>query len=126
MASALRLLLDQGLPRDAATELRREGFDCAHVGELGMSKASDPEILTHSREAGSIVVTLDADFHTILTVSGAATPSVIRIRIEGLGASEVAQVIRNVIRDYPAELRMGCMITVKPRKTTCRLLSPRQ
>lgn len=118
----VRLLLDQGLPRDAASELRRVGFDCTHVGELGLSKATDPEILTLSRDMGSVVVTLDADFHTILAVSGAANPSVIRIRLEGLGGIEVATVIRKVVNKYAVDLRRGCMITVKQHKTTCRLL----
>src|SRR5437016_8475324 len=42
------------------------------------------------------VVTLDADFHTILAVSGAAAPSVIRLRRQGLRAPAVVEIIRNV------------------------------
>jgi len=36
----------------------------------------------HARQQQRICVTLDADFHTHLAVTNAATPSVIRIRIE--------------------------------------------
>jgi predicted nuclease of predicted toxin-antitoxin system len=41
----MRLVLDQGVPRDAAALLRSLGYDCVHVGEIGMSKAGDEEIL---------------------------------------------------------------------------------
>lgn len=123
MAADLRLLLDQGLPRETADELRNEGTECFHIGELGMFAASDTEILLLAREQGFIVVTLDADFHAILAVSGAVDPSVVRIRLQGLKGAAVAHVIRDVIRRYAVQLAQGCMITVKQRKTTCHLLS---
>jgi predicted nuclease of predicted toxin-antitoxin system len=61
--AGLHLLLDQGLPRDAAEQLRAAGVNCTHVGEIGMSAAADTEILECARLRTSVVVTLDADFH---------------------------------------------------------------
>jgi predicted nuclease of predicted toxin-antitoxin system len=66
----MSLILDQGVPRDAATHLRGFGYECIHVGEIGMSKAADEEILAFSLEKNALVVTLDADLHTILALSG--------------------------------------------------------
>jgi predicted nuclease of predicted toxin-antitoxin system len=43
-----------------------------------MSKAADDEIVAWSLGKNAMVVTLHADFHTILAVSGASGPSVIR------------------------------------------------
>lgn len=120
--SGLPVLLDQGLPRDAAEELRSAGVDCTHVGEIGMAAASDTEILEHARSAGGIVVTLDADFQAILVVSGMSAPSVIRIRIEGLRGPAIAAIVREVLAMYASDLAFGCMITVKEQKTTCHLL----
>jgi predicted nuclease of predicted toxin-antitoxin system len=87
-----------------------------------MSKSADEEILKASLERGAVVVTLDADFHTILAVSGASGPSVIRIRLQGLGASEVAGLVEHVIAEFEADLNDGSMITVKAHKTTCHRL----
>ena len=42
----MRLVLDQGVPQDAAALLRSLGYGCMHVGEIGMSKAADEEILS--------------------------------------------------------------------------------
>jgi len=83
----MRLVLDQGVPRDAAGRLRGLGYECMHLGEIGMSKAADEEILAFSLEENAIVVTLDADFHMILAISGASGHSVIRLRLQGLGGA---------------------------------------
>jgi predicted nuclease of predicted toxin-antitoxin system len=93
-----------------------------HAGEIGMSKASDEEILAFSLEKSAVVVTLDADFHAILAVSGASGPSVIRLRLQGLGASEVVERVRDVLAVYECDLARGSLITVKALKTTCHRL----
>ena len=114
----LRLILDQGIPRDAAEFLRQLGYDCTHVGELQMSRASDEEILAWSRKQDAVIVTLDADFHAILAVSGASGPSVIRIRIEGLGAQAMVELLSHVLAVYSSHLKRGALITVKSHKIT--------
>ena len=121
-AYGMRLVLDQGVPRGAAAGLRESGYECTHVGEVGMSRASDQEILAWSLEQGAAVITLDADFHAILAVSGAAGPSVIRIRREGLDALAVVELIEKVVVDYRQELVNGSMIAIKLNKTTCHKL----
>jgi predicted nuclease of predicted toxin-antitoxin system len=117
-----RLVLDQGVPRDAATRLRGLGFECIHVGEIGMGKATDGEILAWSLGRNAIVVTLDADFHTFLAVTGARGPSVIRLRIQGLGAQAVVELVQKVLAEFGGDLERGSLVTVKPRKITCHRL----
>src|SRR5438132_13820448 len=95
----MRLVLDQGVPRDAASLLRELGYDCTHVGAVGMSRAADQEILAWAVGENATVVTLDADFHMILAVSGATAPSVIRLRMQGLSAPAVVDIVRNVARE---------------------------
>lgn len=53
----MKLLLDQGLPRSAARLLREDGIDTLHVGEIGLSTASDNEILRRGREDERVIVT---------------------------------------------------------------------
>lgn len=118
----LPLILDQGVPQDAATQLRELGFQCTHVSEIGMSKAEDDEILAFALGQSAIVVTLDADFHTILAVSGASGPSVIRLRMQGLGAPEVTKLIQSVLGGFETDLNHGSLVTVKAHKVTCHRL----
>lgn len=116
------LLLDQGVPRDAASCLRDAGYECTHAGDLGMSKAADDEIVSLARDRNAIVVTLDADFHALLAVSGASTPSVIRLRIQGLRGPEVAAAVGRVVEQFGADLNRGAFVSVKAHKITCRRL----
>jgi len=118
----ITIVLDQGVPRDAAGRLRDLGYECVHVGEAAMSTAADEEILGFPLARNGVVVTLDADFHAILAVSGAAGPSVIRIRIQGLRAAEIVERLRLVTTQFGSELEAGSLVTVKARKTTCHRL----
>lgn len=122
MESLPTVLLDQGLPRDAAGQLRRMGVNCTHAGEAGMSTATDTELLEWARVHNAVVVTLDADFHAILAVTCAVTPSVIRVRLQGLNGPALAKLVGETIERHAREIVVGCMITVKHRKTTCHIL----
>ena len=87
-----------------------------------MAKAADDEILAWSSGIDAIVVTVDADFHTILAVSGSAGPSVMRLRILGSGAQEVVEIVQKVLARFGRELERGSLVTVKPHKITCHRL----
>ena len=87
-----------------------------------MSKAADEEILAYSLDKNAVVVTLDADLHTILAVSGASGPSVIRLRLQGLGGIEVVELVRNVLAAFETDLKCGSLVTVKAHKITCHRL----
>ena len=106
------LLLDQGLPRTTLRYLRESGIEAEHVGDIGLEAADDATILQHARERRQIVATLDADFHAQLALSGASTPSVIRIRIEGLLAQPLADLLVRVLEKCADDLRSGALVTV--------------
>ena len=108
----IAVLLDQGLPRTAAGLLREIGWDAQHVSERGMSQAEDVAIIEVARQEGRVVVTLDADFHALLAVSGAQGPSILRIRMEGLKADRVASLIEQVFAVAGNALALGAMVTV--------------
>ena len=93
----IKLLLDQGLPRSASRLLCKAGIDTIHVAEIGFSTAEDREILAKAKEDNRVVVTLDADFHALLALSGAISPSVIRIRIERLKAEAMSNLLLSML-----------------------------
>ncbi len=106
-----RLLLDQGLPRSAAAILRLRGWEVDHVGERGLSQATDLEIIALARGEGRAVVTLDADFHALIAVSGSARPSAIRIRQEGLKGEQIAELIEKVFAVAGRHIESGALVT---------------
>jgi predicted nuclease of predicted toxin-antitoxin system len=118
----MKLLLDQGLPLSAAALLRDVDIDAIHVGEIGMSEAEDADIIQRGRDEGRIVVTLDADFHALLALDVATTPSIIRIRIERLRAQALTDLLLTVIAECAEDLEQGSAITVEPSRIRIRRL----
>ncbi|MBV7337632.1 DUF5615 family PIN-like protein [Chloroflexi bacterium TSY] len=110
----MKLLLDQGLPRSAASLLREHDIDAVHTGEIGYATAEDAAIIAYARNETRIIVTLDSDFHSLLALSNASSPSVIRIRIERLKAEACAELILILLEDWRDELESGVMLTVQP------------
>lgn len=122
------LLLDQGLPRSAARLLRQGGWDVLHAGECGLSVATDPAILAFAASDGRVVCTLDADFHALLAMTNAGTPSVIRIRREGMRGIDIAALLTAVWPEIEPVLVKGAVITITTRAIRYRhlpLLGPR-
>lgn len=118
----MRYLLDQGLSRSTVEYLREMGIESEHVGTLGMAAASDAAILEEGRKREAVVVTLDADFHALLALSGALFPSVIRIRIEGMKGEQVASIIQRVEAAAMSDLVSGAAVTVTERRIALRRL----
>ncbi|MGB3265960.1 MAG: DUF5615 family PIN-like protein [Microcoleus sp.] len=118
----MKLLLDQGLPLSAAALLRDAGIDTIHVGEIGMSQAEDAEIIQKAREEERVVVTLDADFHTLLALDEAVSPSVIRVRIERLRAQALMDLLLMVIAECEEDLEQGSAISIEPSRIRIRRL----
>jgi predicted nuclease of predicted toxin-antitoxin system len=108
----MKFLLDQGLPREAVDALRRLGHEAEHVSAIGMHAADDGAILKSAMARGELVVTLDADFHAILSLGNASGPSTIRIRIEGLREHELAGLLHRVSVLCAKELHTGAMVSV--------------
>lgn len=118
----MKLLLDQGLPRSTILHLAGMGIAAEHVGELGMARAADADILNVARKRQAVVVTLDADFHALLATSRATNPSVVRIRIEGLKGEQTAALLGQVLAVAIAEIGAGAAVSVTARRIRVRLL----
>jgi len=118
----IRLLLDQGLPRTTAVHLKIQGWDVLHVGDIGLSKAKDLELIEYAKENGRIIVTLDSDFHAYLAVHNAEAPSVVRIRREGLKAMEMAKLIISIWPKIDLAIQRGAMVTVTEESIRVRTL----
>ena len=108
----ISILLDQGLPRSAASLLRDEGWDVLHTGDIGLSRSTDRQILEFNRNEQRVIITLDSDFHTILALTNASTPSVIRIRLEGLRGPDLALLIKRIWPRVEPQVKKGAMVTV--------------
>lgn len=118
----MKVLIDQGLGRSVAALLTDAGHDAVHVGELGLARASDREILQRARRDARAVVTLDADFHALLAHERATTPSVIRLRVQGVGAADLASLLTRIIERSLEDLQYGAVVTSDGQRIRIRRL----
>jgi predicted nuclease of predicted toxin-antitoxin system len=118
----MKLLLDQGVPRSSAELLRKEGVDVIHIGEIGHCCSDDIVILELARDQGRTIVTLDADFHTLLALSGEVTPSVIFIRREGLRGEAMAKFLLEILATCFNDLVKGASVTAQINRIRIRHL----
>ena len=58
-------------------------------------------------------MTLDADFHALMALSGETEPSVIRIRRQGLKGPALVEMILEVISVCGPDLDSGALVTVR-------------
>ncbi len=118
----MKLLLDQGMPRSAAALLCQAGIDAVHVGDIGHGESDDSVVLQLGRDSERVVATLDADFHTLLALAGAANPSVVRVRIEGLRGDALATLLQTVLVRCADDLEKGAAVTVQEGRIRIRHL----
>jgi predicted nuclease of predicted toxin-antitoxin system len=116
------ILLDQGLAPGTAALLRERGFDAVHVVEIGLERAEDLDILAAAATQNRICVTLDHDFHTHLALAGQGRPSVILLRIEGIGAAAQAELIAAVCLSCEVALNDGAAVSADGNSVRIRRL----
>lgn len=102
--------------------LRERGVDAVHVTDILNAAIADAVILEEARTSERVVVTLDADFHALLAVNGWSSPSVIRIRRQGLSASDVRDLVLRLIADHEAALLSGTALSVRAHLVGIRKL----
>lgn len=118
----MRLLLDQGLPRTAVALLRHAQLEAVHVAEIGMAQAEDRDILAYAHANQCVVVTLDADFSTLLAMSGASGPSTVRMRMQGLKGEALASWLMTIVGRFESELNSGVILTIDEKRVRLRRL----
>jgi predicted nuclease of predicted toxin-antitoxin system len=80
------------------------------------------DIAQCARAEGRICITLDANFHSLLAISGECGPSVIRIRKQGLDANALAALLQPIWPGIGGGLGAGAMVTATDRAVRVRRL----
>jgi predicted nuclease of predicted toxin-antitoxin system len=87
-----------------------------------MGGASDEAILQLAMDKQASLATLDADFHQLLAVTGRSSPSVIRVRIQGLDAAGMSALLQDVISRIRNEMEKGVAVSVLEDRIRIRQL----
>jgi predicted nuclease of predicted toxin-antitoxin system len=118
----MRFLADMGISPRTVAELRQQGHDAVHLGEQGLERLGDDEILLKARNEGRILLTVDLDFAQLSATSGEPFPSVILFRL-GNVAREVLEVrLVEVLEQCSEDLAMGAIVSVRDEAFRVRSL----
>ena len=99
------------------------GHDAVHVRDLGMSRASDSEILASAADDRRVVVSGDTDFGELLARTNASSPSVVLFRRQGQRrAAELAGLLAANLDAVAADLDSGAMVVMDADRVRVRLL----
>ena len=102
------------------------GYGATHLGEQGLHRMPDPDILQKAREEGRVLLTHDLDFGDILAASGDQSPSVIVFRLHSMRPGSVNMYLTRVIHEFGDSLDDGSIISVTEGQIRCRQLPIQQ
>jgi predicted nuclease of predicted toxin-antitoxin system len=93
----LRFLIDMPVTPQAAVSLQAAGHDAVHASTIGLSSASDVEILDRARAEGRVVVTADLDYPRLLAQQKASRPGIILFRGGSYTDREMSKLLKRVL-----------------------------
>lgn len=119
----MKLLLDANLSPAVAAALNDAGYETSHVGDVGLLRASDDEILEFAASNDYVVITADTDFPMMLALRGVSGPSVVLLRhVSELTLKEHAQLLTANLPLVAADLDNGAIVSLSPIRLAVRNL----
>lgn len=119
----MRFLLDQNQSPLLVELLTRLGHDVVHVRQLGMSRASDADLMATARDDNRVVVSGDTDFGELLARTNAGSPSLVLFRRQGQRrAAELAALLDANLQAVVADLDAGAVVVIDADRVRIRRL----
>jgi predicted nuclease of predicted toxin-antitoxin system len=118
----MKFLLNMNVDRELAAKLEKRGHSCRHVGDIGLSRAKDIEIVLEAQRASEVIVTHDLDHGHLLAFSGETAPSVIILRLRDLNTDQINSRINSVWREIESPLTKGAIISLSDNSLRIRNL----
>lgn len=109
----MKFLLDQDVYATIARFLETLGHDVVPVARLGLSRASDEELLRVAQEQGRVLVTRDRDFSSLVFVKQLGA-GVLYLRVLPSTQNAVHGELGRVLEMYTAEELSKAFVTIDP------------
>jgi len=121
-----------GVSLTTVEALRAANHDAIHLGDEGLIRLPDADIVAKALVESRIVLTFDLDFGDILAIARGEAPSVVIFRLRNQTPSAVNPRLFRVILDCEEELAAGALVIVEddgfrfasPADPTLRIGSP--
>jgi predicted nuclease of predicted toxin-antitoxin system len=120
----VKFLIDMPVTPRAVEHLVAAGHDAVHAATLGLSGASDAEILRMARREERIVVTADLDYPRLLALEHAEGPGIILFRGGSYSDTEMLGLLDRLLAPGPTASALSRSITVIDRRRIRRRSLP--
>jgi predicted nuclease of predicted toxin-antitoxin system len=120
----MKFLLDQDVYASTARFLGGLGHDAMPVAKLGLSQASDSDLLRTARDQSRVFVTRDRDFGGLVFVQELGT-GVIYLRMLPSTQNAVHQELGRVLSEHSEVELMHAFVVVEPGRHRFRKLAKR-
>lgn len=118
----MRVLIDMNLSPAWVGLFQNAGIAAIHWSDVGAVTAKDFLIMEWARDHQCVVFTHDLDFGAILHAARASAPSVIQLRHEDTHPIRMAPFVIPVVLSFHEDLKVGCLLTIHPRRNRVQLL----
>lgn len=118
----MNFLLNMNIRREMITPLQERGHVCRHVGDIGMSRAKDVEIVAEAKKTGETILTHDLDYGNLLAFSGESAPSVLILRVRDLRTDEIMSRFDAVWNEIESPLTNGAIVSPSDKSLRIRNL----
>jgi predicted nuclease of predicted toxin-antitoxin system len=109
----MKFLLDQDVYATTVRFLEQLGHDVVPVARVGLSRASDEELLRVAQEQGRILVTRDRDFGALVFVESLGA-GVLYLRVLPSTENTVHSELGRVLAAYSEEELSSAFVTIEP------------
>ena len=112
---ALKVTVDEDLPRQAVQLLREHGYDAASVVEQGMSGWKDAQLWIAVQRDERYLVTADKGFGDIRVYPPGTHQGILLLRPDEDGIRPILELLQKVLNTYNLEDLIGATTVASPR-----------
>jgi predicted nuclease of predicted toxin-antitoxin system len=102
--------------------LNAAGLEARHWSTLGAGNAPDTRIFDFARSDGSVILTADLDFGTLLAGARSGKPSVIQLRLPRISLEKAWDPTLRALIQFRDEINAGALVTIDAATTRVRIL----
>lgn len=119
----MKILTDQDIYHITIKWLKKRDYDVVTAKEIGMSRATDRELLKKAKELKRILITRDKDFGTLTFLEKKTSYGIILLRMSPTNIEKIHKELIIVLNKYSKEQLKNLFVVVEPNRHRIRNLS---
>ena len=118
----MRFLLDMGISPKVIDVLQALGHEAVRCSEVGLSKASDTEILAYAQSHSLILISTDLDFADLVMVCKQPCPGMILLRLDNPSSEIMCIRLQLALGALEEDEVSGSLVIIQRNKVRTRKL----